>query len=324
MPNLGLSGRNMDLQKAIFDRLAFAMENIDLSATYRELLLSVVADFLKVQFSKEGCSKPLIYLPYLSCNAFGADPSRSFGVTTAWFLLYISAYLLDKVEDDELVGFDATRPGVVTNLSTGMIFVAEWILNHLELDHVDAGTAWDIQQAFQVAVLSVCSGQHMDLSVSSPDLHVCWDIAEAKSGAAFGLACYSGSRLATNRSDYLQSMELFGRQLGTVVQISDDLEDLLHSDVKHRQTENNSSIFSAYARFVKERKFIQKNGLDKTESVEQHNMILNGTVLYLRFEAIKYAEIARKELAFLKLTEETRADLLAMLNRVSLFGGRSN
>lgn len=313
----------MDLHKAISDRLAYALENIDLSATYRELLLSVVADFLRVQFSRGGSCKPLIYLPSLSCEAFGIDPRRSVGVTAAWFLLYVSAYLLDKVEDQELIGNDRNKLGITTNLSTGMIFVAEWILNHLELDCVDPGTAWDLQQAFQEAVLSVCSGQHMDLSESTPDLSVCWNIAERKSGSAFGLACYSGSRLATRQSDVLRSMQSFGRQLGTIVQISDDLEDLQLPATRFQQ-DKLGAVFGAYTRFIESRIVSQRDHPPKYELEQQQNVIRNGTVLYLRFVAVKYAEKARKELMSLCLADKPKADLLALLGQVSLIGGSQN
>jgi hypothetical protein len=313
----------MDLHKAISDRLAYALENIDLSATYRELLLSVVADFLRVQFSRGGSCKPLIYLSSLSCEAFGIDPRRSVGVTAAWFLLYVSAYLLDKVEDQELIGNDRNKLGITTNLSTGMIFVAEWILNHLELDCVDPGTAWDLQQAFQEAVLSVCSGQHMDLSESTPDLSVCWNIAETKSGSAFGLACYSGSRLATKQSDVLQSMRSFGRLLGTIVQISDDLEDLQQS-ARSSQHDKLGAVYGAYARFIESCTFSQGDQIPKYELKQRQDVIRNGTVLYLRFEAVKYAERAKKELIPLGLAEKPQADLLALLGQVSLFGGSPN
>jgi len=320
---LGARGLKMDLQKAIHERLAFALENIDLSATYRELLLSIVADFLKVQFSRGGSCKPLIYLPSLSCEAFGVDPRRSVGVTAAWFLLYVSAYLLDKVEDQELIGNDRNKLGITTNLSTGMIFVAEWILNHLELDCVDPGTAWDLQQAFQEAVLSVCSGQHMDLSESTPDLSVCWNIAETKSGSAFGLACYSGSRLATRQSDELQSMRLFGRLLGTIVQISDDLEDLQQPATRTRP-EKLGMVFGAYARFIESRISGQGDYPPKHELEQQQDVVRNGTVLYLRFESVKYAEKARKELMSLELADKPRVDLLALLGRVALYGDSHN
>lgn len=59
-----------------------------------------------------------------------------------------------------------------------------------------------------------------------PDLSTCWQIAEAKSGSAYALACYVGTRTATQQSDRLCHLENFGRSLGTIVQISDDIEDL--------------------------------------------------------------------------------------------------
>ncbi len=48
---------------------------------------------------------------------------------------------------------------------------------------------------------------------NTPDLATCWQIAEAKSGAAFALACYAGARLATSRSDTLDAFLRFGRDL---------------------------------------------------------------------------------------------------------------
>jgi geranylgeranyl pyrophosphate synthase len=163
----------------------------------------------------------------------------------------------------------------------------------------------------------------MDLSESTPDLSVCWNIAEAKSGSAFGLACYSGSRLATRQSDVLQSMRSFGRLLGTIVQISDDLEDLQQPATRSQQ-DKLGAVFGAYTRFIESRIFSQHDHPPKYDLEQQQNVIRNGTVLYLRFEAVKYAEKARKELLSLDLAEKPKVDLLALLGQVSIIGGRPN
>ena len=318
----------MDLDALVTERLAYSLGKLNLAATYRELLLSVVAKYLRAQLGHYTTCKPLVFLPQLCCEACEADPRRSVGVTTAWFLLQVSAHLLDTVEDQEyeMTNFDRNEQGVFVNLSTGMILVAEWILNHLELDRVDAGAAWDIQRAFQETVLSVCSGQHLDLSVPSPDLPTCWQIAEAKSGAAFGLACYAGARLATNQSEWLCHLEKFGKYLGTIIQISDDLEDLGGDPKDHQGIHGDSPLIHAYLNYV---------GVKFSESPDctiplpggislQNHLFYNGSILYLSLETMKYAEMARKELSSLRLASEPYQELLAIVRHLSRLGASPN
>ena len=288
----------MDLQKAVSDRFAFALKRTILTSTYREQMLSVGTNFLRVQDRNGDSGKSLLDLPGLSCKACGGDPSQVVGVSTAWFLLHVAAYMLDKVEDLEIAGKTQSEIGVTTNLSTGMIFIAEWILNHLELDRVDPGSAWDIQRAFHESVLSVCSGQHRDLSILAPNLDECWDIAREKSGAAFGLACYAGGRVATSNTAMLYRLETFGKHLGTIIQIGDDLEEL--------EIQNGVSVFSVkkapiFQAFINQisHNVPQKDNLRTPEELishEQQQTFAKGSILYLRLEALRIAGQAKREL----------------------------
>jgi geranylgeranyl pyrophosphate synthase len=310
----------MDVESSIKERLAFALKHVDLAPSYRELLFSVGENYLKAQFDHFKACKPPVYLPFLCCEANEMDPQRAVGVSSAWFLLQVAAHLLDKVEDQELekISIPLYGQGMCTNLSTGMIFVAEWILNHLELDCVDAGAAWDIQRAFQETVLSVCSGQHLDLSIAAPDLATCWKIAETKSGSAFALACYSGARISTRQSDQLYHLENFGRHLGTIIQISDDLNDLEYDNGIREKEMTRSPLASAYL------SHIRMNGAGISTSLPENNSeilnIQNSLVLYLRLEAMKYAEMARNELKVIQLVEIPRDQLLSILNHLSCLG----
>lgn len=318
----------MDLPKLVSERLNLALGKIEMTATYRELMLSVVARFLEAQCNKAGARKAFALLPSLCCEACGALPERSVGVTTAWFLLQISAHLLDKVEDEELdrIGSIKMGVGVVTNLTTGMIFVAQWILNHLELDCVDASAAWDIQRAFHETVLSVCSGQHMDLSIPLPDLETCWQIAEAKSGAAFSLACYTGARLATNRTDVLNGLEKFGRHLGTIVQISDDLEDIWDMNQLGSTRRIDKTLVGAYLNYVDPKASINPGDLfcDSDHGQLQQKVIRNGSALYLQLEALKYAGMAENELKRLDLPDSPLSELLTIIRQESQLGSVIN
>lgn len=314
----------MDAESLITDRLAFAVERLELTPSFRDLLVSVGQDYLKVQFHRFKTSEPLVCLPFLCCEANGSNPIHATGVTTAWFLLHTAAHMLDKVEDHEPMGpsLSTYGQGVCANLSTGMIFVAEWILNHLELDCIDAGAAWDIQREFHETILSVCSGQHLDLSVPLPDLATCWEIAQTKSGSAFALACYVGARVSTNQTDQLLHFKKFGASLGTIVQISDDLMDLELDVLRQKGVRNLSPMANAYLTYLglnnEEFSHTVIQPLSETASLQ------NSLILYLRLEAMKYAEMARNELILMPLAKDPREKILKVLNRLAWLGATIN
>lgn len=314
----------MDYNTLIDDRLTFALGRLDLAPTYRDMLSSVASKHLNAQTNHFTACLPPVYLPFLCCEANGVSPQRAVGVSSAWFLLQVAAHLLDKIEDQELeeIASPLFGPGMFTNLSTGMIFVAEWILNHLELDCIDAGAAWDIQRAFQETVLSVCSGQHMDLSISAPDLPTCWKIAEAKSGSAFALACYIGTRVSTHQSDRLHHLETFGRHLGTIIQISDDVLDL-EADTRRRDKNHLwSPLANAYLLQIglNTGDISSKYLVDTSERLS----IQRSLILYLRLEALKYAEMARSELKEVQLAVGPCEQILRILNHLSSLGAILN
>jgi len=312
----------MNIEALIAERLDLALSGLDLALSFRSSLASIGQGYLNAQVRHYKACLPPVQLPFLCCEANSGDPKRAVGVATAWFLLQVAAHLLDKVEDQELemAGMHLRPQGVSTNLSTGLIFVAEWILNHLEIDCVDAGAAWDIQRTFQETVLSVCSGQHLDLSLASPDLTTCWKIAEAKSGAAFSLACYVGTRVATSDTQRLQAMEAFGRHLGTIVQISDDLEDLESGDGEKGNGSN--SLIRAFLTYIHEQS--QESGEIAATQPNNHDLPRTALILYLRLEAMKYAELARRELNVIRLNEQSRDRILTILNHLSWLGVTTN
>ena len=309
-------------------RLAYALAKIDIADDYRERMLILVSDNLSAQFDHADTRTPFVLLPSLCCQACGEPAERTIGVSLAWFLLQVSANLLDKVEDRELTPIQSgpSDASMITNLTTGMILVAQWILNHLELDHVDGGTAWDIQRAFHETTLSVCSGQHLDLSADAPDLSTCWQIAEAKSGAAFALACYAGARLATNRSDVLDAFFSFGRELGTIVQIDDDLEDLANISEHCSSWRMKKTLVNAYLKFVESSASStrQNDLVNSAARNTSHELISSGSVLYLQLEKLKYATLAENALKRLKLAGEFQHRLISIIHHESRLRNYAN
>lgn len=168
-------------------------------------------------------------LPGICCQAAGGDPIWAGDVAAAWYLFYIAADIMDDVEDQDVADpwWAELGPGGAINAASGLFFSASAILQNLYLEKdISHRSAAEIARYFHNSFLVMCSGQHRDLVTKSPGLDEYWEIALAKSGTFFGLACRSGARLATGDQDRLEGFEGYGVHLGALIQIMDDLEDL--------------------------------------------------------------------------------------------------
>lgn len=168
-------------------------------------------------------------LPGLCCQAAGGDPNWALDIAGAWYLFYVAADIMDDVEDQDASDpwWTELGPGGAINAASGLFFSASAILQNLYLENgISPQSAAEIAKYFHSSFLVMCSGQHRDLVTRSPGLKEYWEIALAKSGTFFGLACRSGARLATGDQDRLKGFERYGIHLGALIQIMDDLEDL--------------------------------------------------------------------------------------------------
>jgi geranylgeranyl pyrophosphate synthase len=162
-------------------------------------------------------------LPILCSQAAGGDPKLAEDIAAAWALLYTSAHILDKIEDEESYSWmKVAGRGPSINIATGLIISAFGALNSLHFIELDHETASEITADFQQTILQICGGQHRDLTCREPSLDDCWSIAEKKSGSSFALACRAGARLATNDQSKIDCYSSFGRHLGLLLQIGDD------------------------------------------------------------------------------------------------------
>lgn len=93
---------NETFSSQLLVRLAYALGKIDIADDYRERMLVLVSENLTAQFNRADTRTPFVLLPSLCCQACGEPAERTIGVSLAWFLLQVSANLLDKVEDREL------------------------------------------------------------------------------------------------------------------------------------------------------------------------------------------------------------------------------
>jgi hypothetical protein len=194
-------------------------------------LHSFIVDLLNyVEISFTGQKKellPLFILPYTCAKIYDGSQEYSEQVTSAWLSYYLSAHLLDSIEDagDTSPFLENYSPSVKANLATSLLITAQQILS--ELDSLeDPFRAVDIRRYFFDKIKRMCSGQHLDLTLTAPTLDQAWSIAEAKSGDFFALACLAGARIGNQNPVQLKGFETFGYHLGTLIQIEDDIQDL--------------------------------------------------------------------------------------------------
>jgi Polyprenyl synthetase len=246
------------LEKVV-KRISSTINELELVEDYRELLLSVVLRSARLNQTRDASTLPAFFLPELWCTGLGGNGDQAIGVTAVWFLLQLAAYWLDKVEDQELesTALAYLGPGAVSNLTTGLIFLAQMVLNRLDVDdEIDSSIAAELRVMFSESILSVCGGQHIDLMTHICNLNDVWISFERKSGQFFALACFAGARLATNNPMQLKASTDYGNNLGILLQIADEREDLV-GDQPEAWTR--SVIFRAYQHEVIESSLIQRD-----------------------------------------------------------------
>ena len=214
---------------------------------YRKQLLSVLCYFLANQpHPRRG--KKWLALPELCYAAAGGKGRCTTAVSTTWLFLWIAAHLMDAVEDEESDHplIEQFGTGLVLNAATGFYFAAGAMLYHLEEWGIEPSAANDVRAAFQERSLRMAGGQYLDLAPLELDLAETLEVAALKSGEFFALACYAGARLATDSSEVLGHFLSFGRQLGVIKQIADDLEGL-HEGGQRELERMGANIPIAYA-----------------------------------------------------------------------------
>lgn len=271
---------------------------------------------------------PLIALPAWSCEAVGGNWLQAEPVAAAWGMLYYAAHLLDAVEDSQGDAGPQPTPsqGSTINVAIGLISTATLALNALEDAGTSSKTAREERGRFHGAVLTMCGGQHSDLTRLEPTLEQCWQAAEAKSGAFFALACWAGARLACSDSTQTDLFGQFGQNLGAVIQIRDDLSGLtpVAGEPSDLSSAGRWTLPVAYAMSVvpdseraQLRRLLQAAPKDVAALAEARRRIIeSGAVLYLTVEVERRRQQAEAALITAGRPGSARDELLALLREV--------
>ena len=267
-----------------------------------------------------------VLLPGLCCQAVGGLPLNVDTATAAWFLFYTAAHLMDHVQDlDEPEAWYADLGnGAALSAATGLFFTAWRVINNLSNESKDLNGA-EVIDDFQKSFLTISAGQFHDLVNPKMTLKQYWQAAEAKSGAFFALACRTGARLAGADESRINAFSRFGLQVGLLVQLLDDLEDLNPPPGKgpaHFGPETNRSIAFIYAREVLPLEAKQHldevlKTVSQTDSSRDELLSIldnSGAGLYLATEKERHLHLAQLALEEAEARSPAQEELLALLS----------
>ncbi|MDD2694960.1 MAG: polyprenyl synthetase family protein [Anaerolineales bacterium] len=268
-------------------------------------------------------------LPGLSCQAAGGEAPWADDIAAGWFLFYAAAHIMDAVEDHDAPDswWEQLGAGGAINVASGMFFSASLALHSLDEQHLPASAREGLIAAFYRQMITMCSGQHMDLFETRPRLANYWRIAEKKSGVFFGLACQAGARLATDQEERLEGFRKYGRHFGILIQVLDDLEEWRLTDwetIAARKEKFLRSLPVVYAREVLragEREEISHSSETMSEKQGDFQQVLrlveqSGAPLYLMTEIERHTAQARLGLDQGGAQGQARATLETLLNRL--------
>lgn len=168
-------------------------------------------------------------LPALCCQAAGGEPEKTEPISAAWLSFYMAAGIMDSIEDGDTPDdwWREAGSGLALSVATGLYFSGNLALNNLEETLGSAYAARQIRQEMLRKFLEMGAGQHLDIITPCPGMEQYWQIAHAKSGAFFSMACWAGARVATRKPKILQGYQQFGVNVGLLIQVLDDLHDYL-------------------------------------------------------------------------------------------------
>jgi geranylgeranyl pyrophosphate synthase len=184
--------------------------------------------------------------------------------------------------------------------------------------------ALEINRAFQQQMMKMSSGQHLDLTLTEINLDHYWKIAEGKSGAFFELACWAGARLAGEDNHHLDSYKQYGKHLGLLLQLLDDLRDIRPPAGGHPLPETGELLHSfamAYAMTVfpeAQRAGLMDSLANSTQDPEAAQRVLetlqnSGVDLFLLTEIETHRRLSLQALENAHPVSPYRETLLSML-----------
>lgn len=266
-------------------------------------------------------------LPGLCCQAAGGNPRWAEDIATAWFLFYLGAHIMDSIQDqDQPESWWANySPGFALNIASGYYFTASLALTRLLQSPFHPQKIREIIYNFYRDFLDMGNGQHIGFVREGLSINQYWQMASAKSGIFFGLACQAGAQLAIEDKNKLECFKQYGYHLGLLVQVFDDLEELerlKEGELITNPEEFMKSLAVVYALEVLPRKMKAQFESSILLAVGDRNYVgevwrileESGSALYLETEIELHRKHALTSLESASPLSPAREALIAFLN----------
>lgn len=267
-----------------------------------------------------------ILLPIWTCQAAGGEARRAAHVSAAWCQLRIAALLLDAAQDEELNSkpWPDVTLAQATNVATTFVLSSWLTLENLARSEAENGWTPPLCQDLCRLLLQVCDGQHLGLAGQPLTLKEYWQMAGGKSGAFFALACRGGALLGTRDSELVDRYARFGYNLGILVQITDDFNDVWNTPGTGDLFSESRSLPVVYALSVGSpetqehlRELLDRVPVEESARAEARQMLVDlGVLEYLVLQMELYRYRAQKALPEPR-DIQAHDQLLGLLNRVT-------
>jgi geranylgeranyl pyrophosphate synthase len=188
-----------------------------------------------------GEKPPWLMLPLFTCEALEGELERAHHVAAALELGRVAAGCLDEWQDQDTDDalWQAVGPAQTVNLATAMIALSQLSLSRLADLGTELAMVLSLQREFSLTLLSMCEGQHADLS-GDVSLSNYAKVAGAKSGSLLRLGCRAGAMVAGATAETVTCYGDFGHDLGVLAQAWNDFFGLAGAggkrDVGHSRT----------------------------------------------------------------------------------------
>ena len=239
-------------------------------------------------------------LPELACRAVGGAVEHVVPIITAVGCCHISIVLVDDILDDDPKGlYRRLGAGEAANFALAFQSIAFQLMQQA-VGGMEGETAVKQKMLAEVVDLNLTTayGQHLDVQEVLSEDHY-WATVEAKSMPYYGAGFYLGA-LASGADETLAAqLRHFGRLIGKIIQISDDLADAYRTPASPDWQQGTGNLAILYARLAEhpeqhrfEALLTQIDELAKLEEAQQI-LLQSGAVSYCIYHLLQTAREAR-------------------------------
>lgn len=210
------------LKEKIEHEMAIAIEQFT-----QEEIANWVGQFTEEK-AKEGFPFGLLVVQHF--KLFGGESDEIFKAAAALEFLILSLDIFDDLQDQDnpLPLWSQMDHAIAMNLAIACQTLSQMILSRLEFEE---GRKLLLLQHINQLILYAVRGQQKDLLNTTMNEEEYLEMVEEKSGSLMAVACITGTILATGI--FHEEVLTYGRWLGTMAQIKNDMKDILRWDLKN-------------------------------------------------------------------------------------------